>query len=239
MRNSISSFAKRAVKAHTTYALRRTARDLFAEFCISRRHHISLKKAERWTNKSDLKLNLGCGSNLKPGWVNVDAGSDDAELQLDLREPLPFRDSSVAIVYSEHLFEHLEYPLEACGFLADARRVLIAGGTFSMGIPDFELFVNSYVSGDEKFYRELFQYRQPEWIRSSRMHVLNWIFRLGRDHKYAYDFETLAMVLDAAGFVKISRRQFDPTLDSETRRWGTMYIEAQKPAKGAATGASR
>jgi predicted SAM-dependent methyltransferase len=142
-------------------------------------------------------------------------------------QALPFRDNSVVMVYSEHFFEHLEYPLEACCFLAEAWRVLIRGGALSVGIPDFELFVNSYVNRDEKFYRELFQYRQPEWIRSTRMHVLNWIFRLGRDHKYAYDFETLAKVLDTAGFVKISRREFDSTLDSETRKWGTMYTRAK------------
>jgi predicted SAM-dependent methyltransferase len=230
MKRSISGCIKDMVKARTTYALRRTVRDLLEEFRVSRRHHISLNKAKRWSGEIDLKLNVGCGSNLKPGWVNIDAGSDDAELQLDLREPLPFRDGSAAIVYSEHFFEHLEYPLEASGFLTESWRVLIPGGTFSMGIPDFELFVNSYVTRDERFYRELFQYRQPEWIRSTRMHVLNWIFRLGREHKYAYDFETIATILGTAGFVKISRRQFDPDLDSETRKWGTMYIEAQKPA---------
>jgi hypothetical protein len=70
MRNSITDFGKQTVKAHTTDALRTTARDLFEEFRISRRHHVSLKKAKQWSSKTNLKLNLGCGANLKPGWVN-------------------------------------------------------------------------------------------------------------------------------------------------------------------------
>jgi hypothetical protein len=45
--------------------------------------------------------NLGSGFHPKIDWVNVDL-IDEADLQLDLRERLPFDDGSVSDIYSEH-----------------------------------------------------------------------------------------------------------------------------------------
>lgn len=63
------------------------------------------------------------------------------------------------------------------------------------------------------------------------MHNINYHFRQGTEHKYAYDFETLSKVLSKAGFVGIEESSFDPALDSEHRRDGTIYVKAFKPAK--------
>jgi predicted SAM-dependent methyltransferase len=53
-----------------------------------------------------VKLNLGCGVDLKKGYVNVDMyGSPD--LVLDLREEWPWPDSSVEEVEMMHVLEHL------------------------------------------------------------------------------------------------------------------------------------
>ena len=62
--------------------------------------------------KNDIKLNIGCGPNRKPSWVNIDL-LPDVDVSLDIREPMPFPDNSVTIVYSEHFFEHLDYPSPA------------------------------------------------------------------------------------------------------------------------------
>jgi hypothetical protein len=48
-------------------------------------------------------------------------------------------------------------------------------------------------------------------------------------HKYAYDLETLSNVLHQAGFVRITPRSFDASLDSELRKLGTLYLDAYKP----------
>jgi hypothetical protein len=61
------------------------------------------------------------------------------------------------------------------------------------------------------------------------MHSLNYTFRQFGDHKYAWDEEILTMALEAAGFVRVRRRSFDPQLDSEHRRDGTLYMEGSKP----------
>jgi hypothetical protein len=60
------------------------------------------------------------------------------------------------------------------------------------------------------------------------MHCINYVFRQGNEHKYAYDFETLRDVVEKAGFRDVKRREFNADLDSEARRIGTLYIDAKK-----------
>jgi predicted SAM-dependent methyltransferase len=216
------------VKDQSTYALRTAVRDLVKQFRLSRSHVAAVKKA-RMHRGPGLKLNYGCGPHMKPGWVNIDAFHPGA-LALDAREPMPFADGAADFVYSEHFFEHLVYPFETDLFLKESYRALRSGGVFSLGVPDCEVFVRAYVTGDPQFYKELFEYKQPEWCRATRMRVVNYIFRLGdNDHKYAYDEETLALTLKDAGFVDVKRRPFDPKLDDASRKWHTLYMSAVKP----------
>jgi len=133
---------REVVKAQTSAGVRRAIRDLWHEVQLQRHHRSSLKRAKEFSSRANLKLNIGCGSNLKADWVNIDL-FQKADLQLDIRENLPFADESVSIVYSEHFFEHLEYPDEALKFLRESWRVLTPGGIFSLGIPDFVLSITS------------------------------------------------------------------------------------------------
>jgi predicted SAM-dependent methyltransferase len=213
------------IKAKTTAGFRRAIRDLAEEFRIQRLHRAALKRVNRYSG-SNLKLNIGCGPNVKRGWINIDL-SDNADLQLDLRERLPFADESVSIVYSEHFFEHLEYPDEALNFLKESIRVLQRGGLFSVGVPDTEWPLRAYVNGDEEYFLIARQRWHPAWC-NTRMHNLNYHFRQGREHKYAYDFETLAQILSEVGFVSIVRRPFNPDLDDESRK-RSLYVDAYKP----------
>jgi predicted SAM-dependent methyltransferase len=217
----------RFVKARTRNALRLAASGLLFEFKLNRRHRASLKKAKRFAHERGLRLHFGCGPIIKTGWVNIDLFSEQADLQLDARDPFPFANDSVSLIYSEHFFEHLEYPDEALRFLREAWRVLAVDGVLSMGMPDCELSVRSYVTGDEDYYRHQREERPPQWV-TTPMDYLNRDFRQGREHKYAYDFPTLTRVLSEAGFTSIVRRAFNPKLDSQHREWGTLYIEARK-----------
>jgi hypothetical protein len=54
-----------------------------------------------------LKLNLGCGSNQKPGYLNVDKYGNP-EMLVDLEKfPWPWEDSSVSEILLNHVLEHL------------------------------------------------------------------------------------------------------------------------------------
>lgn len=202
---------------------------MIQELRIYRLHRASVRKAAHLALEFH-KLHIGCGPNLKAGWINVDL-SDEADLRLDVREALPFATGSIEMVYSEHFFEHLEYPDEALGFLNESYRVLQPGGLFSVGVPDTEWPLQSYVNNEQEYFDEVRTHWHPAWC-DTPMHHLNFHFRQGKAHKYAYDFETLAKILDSAGFVSIKRRSFDDGLDDERRQRGTLYVDAIKPDPG-------
>jgi len=190
-------------------------------------------RARRHVDAKGLKLNLGCGSNDRPGWVNIDAGPN-ADFMLDLRRRLPFSDNSAEIIYSEHFFEHLGYPNTACFHLRECHRVLAPGGIVSLGVPHGEKYVRLYL---EELASGRTDIEPPGsyagWARSP-MERLNFIFHQAyredfAEHRFAYDFQTLSKRLDEAGFVDIEQRPFDAALDSSYRKFGSLYLQARKP----------
>jgi predicted SAM-dependent methyltransferase len=220
------------VSRPATRGTREARRALARELVLSRRHFASVRTARQFAGATGLKLHLACGPNIKPGWLNIDLFARRADLRLDLREPFPFADSSVAVIYSEHFFEHLAYPGEVGHMLRESLRVLQPGGLFSVGVPDTEPLLEAYATGDEATFRRYQERWHPSWC-DTHVHQVNYHFRQGTQHKYAYDFETLARILETAGFEQITRRTFDPSLDSEARREGTLYVDARKPLASA------
>lgn len=74
-----------------------------------------------------MKLNIGCGLDVRDGWVNVDCESGpgvDLVLDLDDEPALPFPDDSVTEVYASHVIEHLRHPLP---LMAELWRVAAPG----------------------------------------------------------------------------------------------------------------
>jgi len=124
---------KRYIKSHTTWAFRSAVRRAQWEWDISRRHQRSLKKMRRLALHFPVKLNLGSGPNVRPGWLNIDLFHPAADVQLDLREPWPLPDGSVSFIYSEHMFEHFEFQEEVPHLLSESLRVLHPAGVFDVG----------------------------------------------------------------------------------------------------------
>jgi ubiquinone/menaquinone biosynthesis C-methylase UbiE len=63
-----------------------------------------------------LRLNVGCGRNIVPGWVNIDlVPNPGVDISFDLERcgevQLPFEDNSVAEISLSHLIEHIENTL--------------------------------------------------------------------------------------------------------------------------------
>lgn len=213
-----------------TTSLKKALSDLFTEWQILKAHRKGEKMARNYSKSNKLKLNLGCGHNFKNEWINIDIGVN-ADLSLDLRERLPFSNNSCCIVYSEHFLEHLEYPEAATRHLQDVLRILEPKGIISIGVPDTEWPVRAYSEFTE--YQDYFKaakesWQHPKWCQTKMEHI-NHHFRQDGLHKFAYDFETLKKLLDRCGFVDIVRREFDPQLDTEKRKLGTLYVSAIKP----------
>lgn len=61
-----------------------------------------------------MKLNLGCGRDIREGWVNIDSvplPGVDHVVDLDDHPVLPFDDDSVERIEGSHVIEHLHRPL--------------------------------------------------------------------------------------------------------------------------------
>ena len=63
-----------------------------------------------------MRLNVGCGRNILPGWINLDScplpGVDVvADLERCVETPLPFADDSVDEFFLQHVLEHVKRPL--------------------------------------------------------------------------------------------------------------------------------
>lgn len=234
--------ARALVKRQMSTGLRRALSELRMELYIQRKHRAGLKRARQLADVTPLRLNLGSGFQPKDGWINIDL-SDHATLTLDLRQPLPFRDNSVDTIYTEHFFEHLSYaqlddstawqletptsPSEALTFLRECRRVLAPGGLLDIVVPDAECIIQEYAARRDRQFPQ-YDWWGPKWC-DTPLHCVNYVFRQGREHKYAYDEETLGRVLCDAGFRDVRRRSFDPGTDAPNHEIASLCMHARKP----------
>lgn len=216
--------------------LRGAARQFAAEMVILKHHRRGLIEARKYRERRGMAMHLGSGDKIKEGWVNIDL-NPTADLTLDLREPLPFPDNTFRIIYSEHLLEHFDYPRDITNLLSECYRVLEPGGIHSFGVPDGELELLDYITWQNagpalaQLYADEDRANLrwgPSWCRT-RMDRVNNFMRQNGEHRWCYDEETMRLLLESVGFVEIQRREFDPELDQELRRSGTMYMRCKKP----------
>jgi SAM-dependent methyltransferase len=82
------------------------------------------------------RLNLGCGTDIRPGYVNLDSAHlPGVDVVHDLRElPLPLEDGRFAEVVCQDVLEHLpDWP----SLVGEIHRVLRPGGRMTMRSPHF------------------------------------------------------------------------------------------------------
>lgn len=91
-----------------------------------------------WSAPAAMKLNLGCGSDRRPGWVNVDkypAAEPDQVVDLE-RLPWPWPDDAAEAVLLRHVLEHLGRDTEVyLGIVKELWRVCRPGATVEIVVP--------------------------------------------------------------------------------------------------------
>lgn len=87
--------------------------------------------------KNFKKLNLGCGNDIKEGYLNVDfeKHSEGIDKIHDLNEfPYPFKENEFDIILMHNILEHLD---DAYKVMKEIHRILKPGGKVHIYVPHF------------------------------------------------------------------------------------------------------
>jgi predicted SAM-dependent methyltransferase len=180
-----------------------------------------------------IMLNVGCGTDYKEGWINIDNNSDNniekLDLNWDLRNPLPFADNSVDFIFNEHFIEHLSVE-DGIRANQDFLRVLKPGGVLRIATPDLKVTIDKYINVpvDEDDALKKFGLN----FIQTRAERINIGFRWW-GHKWIYDWEELERRLKEAGCSKIKRVNLRKSRHKdlnglETREESTLIAEVTK-----------
>jgi predicted SAM-dependent methyltransferase len=191
------------------------------------RHQFSRRHIRRiLKERNEIFVELGAGDKKgEGGWVTIDI-TKNCDIFWDLTYGLPFPDESITKIYSSHFLEHLTFK-EGQQFLDECRRVLIAGGKFSVCVPNARLYIESYLRSDTLDENRFFVY-MPAYNHTTKIDYVNYMAYMDGLHKYMFDEENLIYLLKSKGFRNAHLRQFDPSLDLQSRDFESIYAEADK-----------
>lgn len=176
------------------------------------------------------RLNWGCGSDPRPGWINSDTKDEPGvDLVCDIRDGLPLSSDSVDYAVSIHALPEVPYD-DLVPVLRELLRVLKPGGVLRIALPDLEKGVAAYHRGE----RDYFLVPDDEWedIGSKLVVQLVW---------YGYS-RTLFVrgfvdeLLRKAGFTAVQHVSYRETssphpdiIELDNRERESIFVEASKP----------
>lgn len=219
-------------------------RQLLTELRLARAARGSRKAFAALRGRTGLKVHLGCGPDIRPGWVNVDlilgpapridpaAQPDTFLIVHDLRDGLPMDEGSCDIIYSSHFFEHLSLA-HGMKLMKDCYRALRPGGTFRIVLPDFRKSFDAYLRRDADFFSTFDDHDLLSRFDSeSRTFVdyVNYLVYQYGEHVAIYDEEKITHVLKGLGFRGVEASEHRPGMDPDNvlRRKYSFYTEATK-----------
>ena len=132
-----------------------------------------------------LKLNIGCGRDIKPNFCNIDIRENidgiKPDLILDITKEFPFENNSVEYIYAEHFIEHLNW-LDGIKFIINCYTTLRKGGILRLVLPDYKKIFQKYLEGDCNYFKVFIDslnendlkyylrvYNEPEKVRKERL----------------------------------------------------------------------
>lgn len=222
--------------------LRKALANLSLEIKTQRIVRKSRREFSKWRDHENLKLNLGCGGDLKPGWINVDLALDSPPMadaaaaptfiNYDLRREILLDENSCELIYSSHFFEHLEYA-DSLRLLRQCYRLLRPGGIFRISLPDFKGACAAYLKDDYSYFdlvdSDVFLSEvEPETL--TLIDYVNFAVYQSGEHKRVYDEEKVVRVLKKIGFTSVSVSSYEIEIDppSPLRVNYSFYVQATK-----------
>lgn len=171
---------------------------------------------------------------LSPSQMTLVGAAEDHGIKwADATQRLPYRDNSVAAIYTSHMLEHLE-PQDALAALREFHRVLEPGGTLRVSVPDLGRLIDAYGrDGDADAFLAATGLIQPgpKTLKAK----LQCLVVGQRHHQWMYDARSLIQRLTDIGFVEIGEaaggctRITEPDqLDLAERAAESVIVEATK-----------
>src|SRR5262245_47624775 len=150
---------------------------LLAERAIASYHRSGLRQIRKESLTRPVKLNLGSGPHRKVGFLNVDL-LPGGDITLDLRRGLPFESNCCELIFSEHCFEHFDYPEPILLLFRECLRVLRPGGELRFSVPDTEWPLTDYRDGAEApYFKACNHHRWHPETCTTRLEHINYHFR--------------------------------------------------------------
>jgi predicted SAM-dependent methyltransferase len=154
-----------------------------------------------------MKLELGGGQSPRDGYDNM-----DARLGKDAMDKWDYKDESVDEIYSCEFIEHItEYGLR--NVLSESMRVLVKGGTFKFGCPDYKGIMKIYTSSSKEE-----QDYMKRGLLGDGMHEFDY-------HRNIIWFDYMKKLMDEYGFININRI---PSERTEHLNYDKEFIEKVK-----------
>jgi len=182
-------------------------------------------------------LNL-CGTGIKiKNYVNLDI-SAEADIVVDLeKQLLPFSDSTMKTVVC---ISAINYFSKSRGqeIINDVYRVLKPDGIVRFATQDLEVISEKYVNKDKNFFFQKLNNGRERFEGETIADKFNswfygYLINASKHCRYFYDFETLALMFNKAGFKNIKKRKYHESLIPEinlidNRPDQMFYLEAIK-----------
>lgn len=141
-----------------------------------------------------VKLNIGCGDKILPGYTNIDAvdrAGHSPDIVADIRA-IPLPDGCASEVLAVHVIEHF-YRWEADAVVAEWVRLLKPGGKLVLECPDLAHACHAFLSGAPDPWSMWVFYGDPAWKDPLMC------------HRWGYTPETLGRLMESAGLERVQR----------------------------------
>jgi SAM-dependent methyltransferase len=173
------------------------------------------------------RLHWGCGHVTPSDWINSDIlAGPGVDITCDILDGLPLEDNSIDYASSQHALTDLKIH-DQVRALAELRRVLKPGGTLRLALPDLDLAIAAYQSGQ----RDHFLVWEWETISGNFITHILWY----NCTRTLFTYEFAEELLRKAGFAAVKRVAYRQTasrypeiVELDGREKESLYVEAFK-----------
>lgn len=144
-----------------------------------------------------MKLNLGCGRDIKTGYINSDEKKlPGVEKVINLNSfPYPYKNESIDEIYMSHVLEHLEDDIRV---LKECHRIIKKEGKVRLRVP-FVWNTLSFTSTHKHYYHA---YYFNEFMKNDNDNYIHDFSFSNVITKYVFEKSKLFTWIVAFGFVK-------------------------------------